>query len=334
MKISNETKVGTLTAIAITLLILGFNFLKGRSLFKTGHFLYAKYTDAKGIMISNPVYVNGYQIGSVYDIENEDENIKNIVITIKLKTAYNIPANSVAIIKDNPLSSASIAITLGNAPKMLQSGDTLTTSDNPGLLGELTSKVMPIGDQLKTTLHSLDSVLKNVNTIFDPNTKHNLQETIANITKTTASLTVSAASIQAMLNEQSGSIQQSMKNINSFTKNLSDNNEKITQSLSNLETTTNKFAKSDIEGTITELKKSVENLNTVLAKMNSRDGTLGMLMNDKQLYLNLNNTVRSANILLDDLKTHPKRYVNVSVFGKKDKSQPLTAPLNDSASQK
>lgn len=334
MKISNETKVGALTALAITLLVLGFNFLKGRSLFKTGSFLYAKYADAKGIMISNPVYINGYQIGSVYDIENEDENVKNIIITIKLKTFYNIPANSVAVIKDNPLSSASIAITLGNAPKMLQSGDTLTTSNNPGLLGELSSKVAPIGDQLKSTLHSLDSVLKNVNTIFDPNTKHNLQETIANITKATASLTVSAASIQGMLNEQNGAINQSMKNINSFTKNLSDNNDKISQTLGNIETTTGKLSKADFEGTVTNLKKSVENLNEVLARMNSKDGTVGLLMNDKQLYYNLNNTLRSANILLDDFKTHPKRYVNVSVFGRKDKSQPLTAPLNDSAFNK
>ncbi|MDE3235861.1 MAG: MCE family protein [Bacteroidota bacterium] len=333
MKISNETKVGALTAIAITMLILGFNFLKGRSLFKTGNFLYAKYPDAKGLMVSNPVYINGFQVGNVFDIENEDDNLKNIVVTIKLKTYYNIPSTSVATIKDNPLGSPSISISLGSDTKFLQTGDTLKTMADDGLLGNLANKIAPVSDQLKSTLHSLDSVLKNVNTIFDPNTKHNLQETIANINKTTASLTVSAAAIQAMLNEQSGSINQSMQNIQSITKNLANNNDKVTQTLSNIQTTSDHLSKADINGAVASLKEAVDQLNTTLTKVNSTNGSLGLLMNDKALYNNLNNTVRSANILMDDLRAHPKRYVSISVFGKKDKSGPLMAPLNDSTKQ-
>ena len=101
MKISNETKVGALSAIAITLLILGFNFLKGKTILKTGNYLHAKYTDTKGIMISNPVYVNGFQVGSVAEIENEDESLRNILISIKLKDNYKIPSNSIAVINSN-----------------------------------------------------------------------------------------------------------------------------------------------------------------------------------------------------------------------------------------
>jgi phospholipid/cholesterol/gamma-HCH transport system substrate-binding protein len=334
MKISNETKVGALTAIAITLLILGFNFLKGRSLFKTGNFLYAKYPDAKGLMVSNPVYINGYQIGSVYDIENEDENLKNIIVTIKLKSNYNIPSNSLASVKENPLASSSIIIALGDDKKSLHSGDTLQTLNNPGLLGDLTNKFSPIADQLKNTLHSLDTILKNVNTIFDPSTKNNLQQVIANLSKATANLTVSSVSIENMLDKQSGSIAQTINNTNSFTKNLSDNNEKITKTLANLETTTSNLSKADLAGTVADLKQSLQKLNTTLDKVNSSNGSIGLLINDKALYNNLNNTIRSTNILIDDLKTHPKRYVNVSVFGKKDKSTPLTAPLSDTAVKK
>lgn len=330
MKISNETKVGALTAIAITLMVLGFNFLKGRSLFKTGNFLYAKYPDAKGLMVSNPVYVNGYQVGSVYDIENTDENLRTINVAIKLKSSYNIPDNSVAKIINDPLGTPSIEIALGNNNKYLESGDSLITSSSPGLLEALTSKLTPVADQLKTTIKSLDSVLKNINTIFDPNTKHNLQDVIANMNKTTASLIVSSASIQTMLNQQSGSIAQSMNNLNSFTKNLSDNNDKVTSVLTNVEKTTDNFSKADINGTVANLKTAVENLNAVLGKLNSTNGSMGLLMNDKTLYNNLTNTVHSANILMDDLRTHPKRYVNLSVFGKKDKTGPLMAPLTDS----
>ncbi|MES2003502.1 MAG: MlaD family protein [Bacteroidota bacterium] len=327
MKISNETKVGALTAIAITLLILGFNFLKGKTLFKTGNFIYAKYTDTKGIMVSNAVFINGFQVGSVYDIENADENLSSIIVAIKLKSNYNIAANSVATIKESPLGASSIIISLGDSKQYLKTGDTVLTATTAGLLGDVMNKLGPVGDQIKTTVHSLDSVLKNINTIFDPNTKHNLQEVIANINKTTASLVVSSASIQAMMNQQNGAITQSMNNVASFTKNLSDNNEKVTRMLSNVEKTTDNFAKADIAGSVDQLKTTITNLNAILAKVGSNEGSLGKLMNDKALYDNLTNTVRSANILMDDLRMHPKRYVNISVFGKKDKSGPLLTPL-------
>ncbi len=327
MKISNETKVGALTAVAITLLILGFNFLKGKTLFKTGNIVYAKYADTKGIMVSNAVYVNGFQVGSVYDIENADKNLSSIIVAIKLKDNYNIPTNSLAVIKDNPLGSPSITVTLGDAKTFIQPGDTLITGSNAGLLGDVMSKLGPVSDQIKVTVHSLDSVLKNINSIFDPNTKNNLQQVIANINRTTASLVVSSGSIQGMLNAQSGAISQSMSNLNSFTRNLADNNEKVTRTLGNLETATNNFSKADINGAVEKFKTSITSLNSILEKAGSTNGSLGKLLNDKALYDNLTNTVRSANILMDDLRVHPKRYVNISVFGRKEKGGALTAPL-------
>ena len=330
MKISNETKVGALTAIAITLLILGFNFLKGKTLFKTGNIIYAPYVNSKGLMVSNPVFINGFQVGAVFDIENKDKGLSEIVVAIKLKDDYNIPRNSIASIKDNPLGTPSITITLGDAKEYIKPGDTLITASSAGLMGDVMAKLGPVSDQITNTLHSLDSVLKNINTIFDPTTKGNLQQVVANINRTTASLVVSSASLQGMLNEQTGAIAQSMGNLSSFTKNLSDNNQKITNSLASLEKATNNFSNADVSGTVDRLKASINTLNGILEKVNSQDGSLGKLMNDKTLYNNLINTVRSANILLDDLRVHPKRYVNISVFGRKDKSGPLMAPLNDS----
>jgi phospholipid/cholesterol/gamma-HCH transport system substrate-binding protein len=330
MKVSNETKVGALTAIAITLFILGFNFLRGKTLFKTGHFIYAKYTNTKGIMVSNPVYINGFQVGNVFEIENVDKNLSTILLTIKLKDYYNIPVNSSAVIKENALGTPSIEIKLGNSPKGMLTGDTIPTASDPGMIGELMNKLGPVSDQLKNTIQTLDVVLKNINTVFDPATKNNLQEVIGNMNKTTASLIGSAASIEKMLHQQSGAIAQSMNNVNSFTKNLSDNNEKVSRTLTNVEKTTDQLAKADINGSVAQMKLALEKLNTVMDKLASQDGSLGKLINDKALYTNLNNTVHSANILLDDLRLHPKRYVQVSVFGKKDKSGPLMAPLTDS----
>ncbi len=329
MKVSNETKVGALTAVAITLLLLGFNFLKGKSLFNSGFILYAKYTDTKKLAPSNPVYVNGLQIGSVYETEASDPNLKEIIVAIKLNSNdYNIPKNSVAVIQGNPLASSSVNITLGNSTAYLVSGDTLDTNAPPDLLASLSDKVAPIADQVKVTLGSLDSLLRNINTVIDPNTKGNLQTTIGNLNKATASILVSTASLQHLLNTETGALAGSLNHINDFTNNLAANNDKITNTLANVETTTERLSKADIDGAVNGLKSSIDKLNSVVEKINSTDGSLGALINDKQLYNQLNNTATSLNTLVDDLRVHPKRYVNISVFGKKDKGDYLTSPLN------
>jgi phospholipid/cholesterol/gamma-HCH transport system substrate-binding protein len=327
MKISNETKVGALTAIAITLLVLGFNFLKGRTLFKTGNFLYAKFNDTKGLMVSNGVYVNGYQIGNVYEIENEDENLKTILVGIKLKSNYNIPDNSIATIADNPLGTPKIEIALGDGKIYLKSGDYVKAENSAGLMGAISKQLAPITDNLKTTLHTLDSALKNINSIFDPSSKANLQTAIANITQLTDNLSKSSASLNLMMEKQNGSIAKSMDNVASFTNNLAKQNEKISATLDNVKNTTESLSEADFKGTVGGLKSAITNLNNVVSKLNSNNGSLGLLMNDKTLYNNLTNTVRSANILMDDFRTHPKRYVNLSVFGSKDKTGPLKEPL-------
>lgn len=330
MKVSNETKVGALTAISITLLILGFNFLKGKTLFKTGHYIYARYEDTKGLMVSNPVYINGFQVGTVMDIENDDASLHSITLTLKMKEFYKIPVNSYAEIRENPLGTPSVIIRLGDAPSFLKAGDTVKTKNMPGMIASLVDKMGPVGQQIQETLLQLDSVLKNINRIFDPNTRHNMQEMIANINQTTANLVVSSASIQQMLSAPDGSLHQSMQNVNRFTQNLADNNDKVNKIISNAETTTDKLSKTDFPGAIDQLKSAVGNLNTLLSNIQSDKGTLGKLINDKSLYLQLNETLRSTNTLMDDLRLHPKRYVSFSLFGKKDKTGPIMQPLHDS----
>ncbi|HSU49655.1 MAG TPA: MlaD family protein [Segetibacter sp.] len=327
MKINNETKVGALTALAITLLILGFNFLKGKSLFKTGNFIYAKVKQTKGLMISNPVFINGLQIGSVYELEEANKSIDTIIISIKLAKEVNIPVNSIASIKDNPLGTASMAISMGDSKKYLKNHDTIPTMDNPGVLGSMTAKLTPVVDQARMTLQTLDSVMRNVNSVFDPMTKNNMQEVALNINRITASLVVSANALQSLMNQQTGTLTKSMVNLNTFTGNLAGNNEKINATMANLEKSTKNLSNLDIDGTLGQLRGTIERLNATVEKIDSKDGSIGRLLNDNQLYDNLAKTTRSLNILMDDIRVNPKRYVSISIFGGKAKKQYLTSPL-------
>lgn len=327
MKINNETKVGALTALAITLLILGFNFLKGKSLFKTGSFIYAKVNQTKGLMVSNPVVINGLQVGSVYELEEADKNLDSIIIAMKMTKEINIPANSVASIKSNPLGTSSIEISMGNQKNYLKNHDTILTVDSTGMLGSVRARLTPVVDQVEMTVQTFDSVMKNINSIFDPSAKNNLQSVIANFNRISANLVVTTASLQALMNQQSGSLYRSMNNLNSFTKNLAGNNDKISATMANLETSTRNLSQADIDGTVNKLRTTVERLNTAVEKMDSKDGSIGRLLNDHELYDNLAGTTRSLNILMDDIRVNPKRYVSISIFGRKAKKQYLTTPL-------
>ncbi|MFT4204847.1 MAG: MlaD family protein [Chitinophagaceae bacterium] len=331
MKISNETKIGALTLVSIVLLFLGFNFLKGKNLFQTGFYLYANYPDTKGLQPSNPVVINGYQVGTVYNISADDKSLGTIKVELKLNDTYNIPQNSVATIEANPLGASRIVITLGTSTQYLHSKDSIKTGVNLGMLAALTDKLGPTAENLASVLAHMDTLVINVNTVLNTDNKGSITSILDNLNKTTAEFAGTATSLKRMLDAQSGSISRTMDNVQSITSNMASNNQKINHVMSNLETTTNQLSAADIKGIVGKLNVSATELNQTIAdlnkKLNSTNGTAGALLNDRQLYDNINSTVRSMNTLLDDLRVHPKRYVNISIFGKKDKGDYLKQPL-------
>ena len=329
MRVSNETKVGALSVIAVTLIILGFNFLKGKTFFKSGTFVYAKYADTKGLIVSNPVFVNGFQVGTVFEIENMNNSLSDLVVCIKLNELYKIPKNSIATIQENPLGTTAINIVQGTGTTMIASGDTIQSAPATSLLGDLMNELSPVGEQVKNTIRSLDLVLNNVNKTLNDENRQNFKVILENLSATTINLNKSLASIQGMVNQQNGSIAKTADNLNAFTANLNQNNQKISNILTNLDSTTKSIKDADLYETIKTIQTSLVALNTTINKLNNGNGTASKLLSDPAMYTQLQSTIKSVNTLVDDIKVHPKRYISVSVFGKKDKRPPLTKPLSD-----
>jgi len=328
MKISNETKIGVLTAVAITLLVLGFNFLKGKSFFGKSHTMYAKFSNIQGLLPSNPVTINGMQVGNVYTI-SVDKDMTDIKVNMNMTKEVNIPRNSVAFIRPNPLGTTSVEIKLGDAKEYFKKGELIPTEESSGLLEEAMGKIDPVLYSVKKALHSLDSLIGTINSVLDPESKNNLRATMANLNQTTANLTVSSASLETLLNTQTGALAKTLNNVSSFTGNLAANNEKLNAVMTNMGKATDNIAKLDLEKTLTTLNGTITEMKNTLSKLNNTNGTAGMLLNDPKLYNNLSATANKINILLDDLKTNPKRYISFSVFGKKNKSTGLMVPLPD-----
>jgi len=329
MRVSNETKVGALTIIAVALIIFGFNFLKGKTLFKSGTFLYAKYADTKGLIVSNPVFVNGFQVGTVFEIENLNDNLSELIVCIKLNQLYKIPKNSIATIQENPLGTNAINIVPGTSLNMVISGDTIQTAPATSLLGDIMNTLSPLGAQIKSTITELEKVLGNVNKTLDDGNRQNFKVILENLSSTTINLNKTLASVEGMVNQQNGSIAKTADNLYSFTANLSQNNQKITNILTNLDSTTKSIYDADLNKTIKSVQTTLVALNATINKINNGNGTAAKLLNDPAMYTQLQSTIKSVNTLVDDIKVHPKRYISISVFGKKDKRTPLTKPLSD-----
>lgn len=328
MKISNETKIGVMAVIGVAMLIIGFRFLKGSGIFKKETHIYAIYSDVQGLKQSNPVVINGLQIGRIASLDG-GKDMKRILVTVSLTKDVNIPSNSLAVINPNLLGSPTMEIQLGDANTYLKNGDTLLTTLSGGAFDEAMKVINPVLYEVRNAVKSLDSVLTTITTVFDVRTKDNIQSILANVNTATASFVVTSQSLQKLMNIQNGALAQSMENMRTFTSNLNSNNNQLDSIMKNTEAFSHKLSQIDLQRTLDTLQVAVNNFKEGSAKINSKEGSLGLLLNDKTLYNNLESTSDKINILLDDIRVHPKRYVNFSVFGKKDKGDYLTAPLID-----
>lgn len=298
-KFSKEIQIALVALVGIVVLYFGLQFLKGLTVFSTDNNYYVKFSNISGLSASSPVYANGYRVGVVENIVYDFENQGEIVAVMSINKEMRIPSGSHAEIASDLLGNIKLELKLGpNFSDIIEPGDTISGGLQMGAL----SKAADIIPQVESLLPKLDSILANVNALLSSPA---LSNSLNNIDHMTGSLNSTAIE----LNHLASSLNKQMPQMLSNADGLLANTNSLTRNLSEL----------DLAATMQKVDLTLRNVEQMTAKLNSNDGTLGLLMRDPGLYNNLNATMMHADSLMIDLKKHPKRYVHFSVFGKKDK---------------
>jgi len=313
-RISNETKVGILAAVAIAILIIGYNFLRGNDVFSSENEFYAKYEKIDGLAISKPVLVNGYQIGRVSALTLLENG--QILVQFKVNPKYQIPKNTVARLESTDLlGSKAVIFDLGNSLNYAIDGDTL----NANVQANLMEQVEPVQKKAQAIVSKLDSVLTSVNLILNPDFQKNINRSFSSIAKTLETLESTSKTIDGAIGQEVKRIDVILANAESISNNLKNNNEKINQMVNNFGSFSKQMSETNMKQTIDNANKAVAELQVAVNKINNGTGSISLLLNDEKLYNNLSKSAEDLDKLMIDIKANPKRYVSFSIFGgKKD----------------
>ncbi len=346
---SREIKLGLLTVITLFLAIWGYKFIKGQNLFKSSATYHTTFSDVTSLAVSSDVLVNGYKVGAVTEIKLNPENVKAMDVYFRIDGAIGVPKNAIVLMKSDGLMGGRV-LSL-EFDKHCQNGDCAPSGSKlpnkiVGLLGSMLNQdevSTYMNDATKSARDLMQDIGKEGN-----NTKIDL--IVRNLEATMANMNAMTSTFNTIMLQSQTNIAGMTSNMNKITKNLADNNALITSMLNNLNTTTKQLASADVSQTIGKTNTMLETstaslhkfektldastetmkeLDQLLKKINDGGGSMGKLMNDKNLYTNLEATSKNLSLLLQDLRLNPKRYVNVSLIGRKDK--PYTLPEKDPA---
>jgi len=313
LKLSNETKVGAITTIAIAVLFIGYSFLRGNDVFSSDNMFYTDYDNVDGLTTSKPVLVNGYQIGHVskmYLLENG-----KIRTEFKIKSKYEIPSNTIAsIVNESILGSKVIVFNLGNSKTYANSGDPLQSDVQANLM----EKVEPLQKKVENLVVKLDSVLTAVNTALDDEFQRDFKSSLRSISVSLNNMERITNDVENLMGSERARFAKIMQNIETITDNFKNNGSKINAILANLNNLSEDLSKAEIKATIDNANQAMKDVQAITDKINKGEGSIGLLVNDDKLYNNLSNASENLDQLIFDLKNNPGKYLKISIFGKKD----------------
>ena len=313
MKLSNETKVGALTAIAIALLFIGYSFLKGNDIFTSENTFYTDYDNVDGLAVSNPVLVNGFKIGRVSKTTLLDNG--KIRTQFKIEDDYPIPSNTIArISNDGFLGGKVIVFDLGNSKTYAKDGDPLQSDVQANLL----QKVEPLQKKVEDLVVKLDSVLSAVNTALDEEFQRDFKTSLRSISISLKNVEKITTDVEGLMGSERVRLAKIMQNLESISNNFKNNSTRINKIMANLDHLTDDLSKTEIKATVDNANKAMRDVQSITDKINKGEGSIGLLIHDDKLYNNLSNASENLDQLVNDLKTNPGKYLKISLFGKKD----------------
>lgn len=304
MRLSKEIKAAFFVLSTILLFIFGFNYLKGSSILDKQKTIYAVYDEVDGLLVGANVMINGLSIGNVTELDFLPKSTK-IIVTLKVKDKLNFSSKSTAsIYETGVLGGLAISIEpIFERESIVKTGDTLMSSVRPGLTELINRQIEPLSRQLQSTITSVDSIFTGASNVLNRKTQDEIKESISVLTSAINAINNSSVIIEETLTSKNTQINKTI-----------DNFEKISSNLSNVSDELNSFGLSSL---LSNLEVSVDGIGSIVDKLDSDNSTLGKLINEDEVYNNLNSSIESLNILINDIKANPKKYVHFSVFGRK-----------------
>ena len=299
---NKELKIGFVALLAIVALFIGVNYLKGLDVLNPSRKFYAKYENIGGLKVGSSVFVNGYQVGMVSNIDLLANENQQLLVTISIEKDFDIPKNSILkIVNQDLMGTKSINLILGDAASFAVDEDTLISGMEGSLQEEVSAQILPLKIKTEELIGSIDSVMTIITAILDKDARENLSNSLQSLDQTFLLMNQTMIKVNQI-------VDQNDERISSIVKNLEANNDEITNILKNFSNISDDIAKSNIKNLLTSLSAASK-------KINDSEGSLGMLINDKDLYLNLEKSSKELEALIKDIKANPKRYVSFSIIG-------------------
>ncbi len=313
-KFSKEIKIGIAVAVALFIFGWGINFLKGKDVFVSGYTVHGIYSRIDGLNEGSPVYFKGYRIGTVQKVSLLSNGDSDLLVSMTIDKNIDFPKNTVAQIYSLDLmGTKAIRFVFGTSAEFLMAGDTLNTSVTGDLADQVSQEVLPLKDKVEGMVVEFDSLLANLNRLLDDENRKNISSGVKDFSKMMFNLNQMSAKIDRSL-EPDGHLAHTFANIDSLTMVLNANGKVLSSVMLNLDEVSGQLAKTHVDSIAQQLNMATLSINNLLGAMERGDGTLGKLMNDDQLYYNLNEASVSLDRLLNDVRAQPKRYVNFSAI--------------------
>lgn len=323
MKVSREFLIGVVVIISLTLLYMGVNFLKGVNLFRKQQKYYAVYTNAAGLVASNPVILNGFKIGIVKDVHMNENGDGTIVAEVVINDAHlKIPDDTKLEIYDADLfGGKAIQIVLGKSPSLAEIGDTLNSSISLGLTDAIKQEIEPLKLKTSKLFSGVDSLMNSLNGILGGGETQGLGDIFTNLKSTLTNLEGTTSKLNVLLEENNPKLNAIFSNVESITGNLKNHNAELGAAITNIKNISDTVAALNLTQTMAKVNSSLADFNAILTSVKSGQGSLGKLITSDVLHAELVEASKSLDYLLDDMRVHPKRYLSFSLIGKKDDAE-------------